>query len=281
MNFNVVCVRIFNWVIEGLPDQKFLASIRLFHWPRAVCSGSRFGVLSFVSCFLLVTQVVAEVPNGDPPFVLKPTVGLSKVATPGVYFRVTLMLSPKFAHFFGDAKEQIYVRSLAMQRMSLRQDDLAELVSNVTPATSEAEAEEIFKNVRRIYVRNLEDTELELRTALNEAEYNQILTLQLGLCGIAGFSDPEIRDWLGVNDEQKLEISKVEKKTAANQAKGELNKGDRVLEIEVQTDMQRILTASQFLTYKQAMIAGEAFREKEALKAKECADLIESPDIPK
>ncbi len=197
---------------------------------------------------------------------------------PGAYYRIRLMLSPQFIGMFGDPKTQLHVSVAVTERLSVRNSEMAKLVKDVGPQTSEEEAQKLFKVVADRYRKIVNDAELELKNYITPTEYEKIVLVQLGLLGPGGLADEAARKLLKINDDQ-LEAMQPQLKELRLLAQTSVRTGDEVAartaatrRASAEKAILKALNTTQENVYKQACEQAKVFRQKEAERIESTRD---------
>lgn len=203
--------------------------------------------------------------------------------TVGPYFRIRLVLSPQFRSMLGDAKTQVHVSIAIMERIGVRNKELAKLVKDVNHGTSEAEASRIFNAVSERYKKILTDAESELKALITPSEYEKIVRVQLGLLGPLGFSDEVARDICSLSKEQyelmRPALTKLRSLGPLPDPAAEAYKDAVRLLQNAEKDVLKPLNPSQLEKFKVAMDDARKFREKESERIESFRDELSLEQI--
>lgn len=135
---------------------------------------------------------------------------LDKVAAPGAFFRIRLLLSPEFDSLLGDSTSIAKIKDAIQNRLSFDQDSVQSLTKDVSEKTSEQEAKALLNQVLMVQKEVAREVEVELEAGLPESEYAKVVRLQLGLLGLTSvLEDRRLASFLRLREGQLVTFRSI------------------------------------------------------------------------
>ncbi|WP_430454054.1 hypothetical protein [Rhodopirellula europaea] len=189
----------------------------------------------------------------------------------GALYRLKLAVSPKFLGIFGDEVKQSKVLRFLRTELSLRNPDVAKIVSSVTEFTSEERAKEILSEVQKKHDKVVENAELQVQLAASEEDWKQLVKTQAGLLDLFLVRDERLCELFAFDESQKEALLASIKRTVNETSEvkpssngNSLARDQGALREDRLTLMRPVLTSIQLSLLDECLRLADGFREFEA-----------------